>query len=329
MSKIVIDVNPEFCYELVCSIPYAYHLHKNNQLEKVITCKGMKPFSYFCDNVEERYNERNIDNFSNGVQNLPNSWLHHNAMAVYGKDYKELTEDQRNKVQGVLDYSEWDVPDYLNHFKNDRFKFDKPMIVIANQYNFESNWVSMSKSWNPHRYFDIKCLYEMFEYLTNKGYSVLYKRPKNTEFAVDENEKRTLTLHPQNNIKLEANVEGVGVINDYELTKHYDDVYLIDDIVEQNPNYTYNEIQLMLFANSKGFVSVSGGSGILTGYFKKPNILYCTIGREKSPHYWSKDSYYHKISDNQAIPVIDDCEEIYKRGRQDYTELLQKIKETF
>ena len=97
MSKIVIDVNPAFYY--------------------------------FCDNVEEKYDERNIDNFSNGVQNLPNGWLHHNAMAIYGKDYKELTEHQRNKIMGVLDYSKWDVPDYLNHFKNNKFKFDKPMIV--------------------------------------------------------------------------------------------------------------------------------------------------------------------------------------------------------
>ena len=47
----VIDVNPEFGYEIGCSIPYAYWLHKNNQLEKVITSKGMKTFYYFCDDV--------------------------------------------------------------------------------------------------------------------------------------------------------------------------------------------------------------------------------------------------------------------------------------
>ena len=99
--------------------------------------------------------------------------------------------------------------------------------------------------------------------------------------------------------------------------------------MDENSNYSYNEIQLMLFANAKGFISVSGGSGILTCYFRKPNILYCTIGRETSPHYWSKNSYYQKISNNQAIPVIDKCEEIYERGKQNYTELIQKIKETF
>ena len=51
----IIDVKPEFGYEIACSIPYAYWLHKRGELEKVITCKGMKTFYYFCDNVEERY----------------------------------------------------------------------------------------------------------------------------------------------------------------------------------------------------------------------------------------------------------------------------------
>ena len=328
MSKIVIDVHPEFCYELVSSIPYAYHLHKNNQLEKVITCKGMKPFYHFCENVEEKYDQRSLNNFTNGVQNLPNGWLHHNAIAVYGKDYGELTEKEKRNVAGVLDYSEWIIPNYINHYKNDKFKVDKPMVVISNQYNVEGNW-ERSKSWAPHRFFDIKCLYEMFNYLTDKGYSVLYKRPKNTEFAVDENEIRTLINHPRENIKLEANVEGVGVISDHELTKHYDDVYLIDDIVENNSDYTYNEIQLMLFSQAKGFISVSGGSSILACYFKKPNITYCTIGRETLPEYWSKNSYYQKISDNNAIPIINNYEKIYKDGKHDYKELFETMKREF
>jgi len=328
MNKITIDVNPEFCYELTCAIPYAYYLHKHNLLEKVIIPKGMKPFYYFCKNVEEKYEQRNIDNFTNGVQNLPNKWLHHNAESVFGKDYGELTEEQKREVAGVLDYSKWILPDYKNHYTNDKLKFKKPMIVIANQFNVEGDW-RRSKSWQPHRYFDIKCLYEMFEYLTGKGYSVLYKRPKNTEFVVDENEIRTLINHSKENIKLEANVEGIGVIDDYELTRYYDDVYLIDDIVDENSNYSYNEIQLMLFANAKGFISVSGGSGILTCYFRKPNILYCTIGRETSPHYWSKNSYYQKISNNNAIPVINKYEEIYEDGKHNYNDLFKQIKETF
>ena len=239
-----------------------------------------------------------------------------------------MTEEQKKEVAGVLDYSQWILPDYKSHYTNDKFKFDKPMVVISNQYNVEGNWAT-SKSWHPHRFFSVECLNNIFEYLTSNGYSVLYKRPKNTEFAVDDNEIKTLITHPVNNIKLQANVEVVGLIDDYDLARHYDDVYLIDDIVNDNPQHSYNEIQLMLFANAEGFISVSGGSGILACYFKKTNIIYCTIGRETLPEYWARDAYYQKISDNNAIPVVDNYEEIYKKGTQDYTELFDVMKDKF
>ena len=45
----VIDLNPEFGYEIACGIPYAYWLHQRGELDKVVTSKGMKPFYYFCD----------------------------------------------------------------------------------------------------------------------------------------------------------------------------------------------------------------------------------------------------------------------------------------
>ena len=51
----IIDFRPEFGLELTLGIPYAYWLHQRGELEKVITCKGMKPFYYFCDNILEKY----------------------------------------------------------------------------------------------------------------------------------------------------------------------------------------------------------------------------------------------------------------------------------
>ena len=29
----IIDIKPEFGYELACAIPYAYYLHENNKLD--------------------------------------------------------------------------------------------------------------------------------------------------------------------------------------------------------------------------------------------------------------------------------------------------------
>ena len=39
---ITVDVHPEFGIELALALPYAYWLHENDQLEKVIVSKGMK-----------------------------------------------------------------------------------------------------------------------------------------------------------------------------------------------------------------------------------------------------------------------------------------------
>ena len=91
----------------------------------------------------------------------------------------------------------------------------------------------------------------MFNYLTESGYSIIYKRPKNTEFPLDQNEQNSLN---QGFIDIEADVEGIGRINDYQLTKYYDNIFLLDDIVnnysEVSDIKTYNEIQLKLFSGS-------------------------------------------------------------------------------
>ena len=82
--KKTIKINSEFASELVCVIPYTYWLHERGELEKVITSKGMKPFYYFCDDVEERFEVRTFDVNTNGLQDVPNNWIHHNALAIFG-----------------------------------------------------------------------------------------------------------------------------------------------------------------------------------------------------------------------------------------------------
>ena len=86
---ITVDINPEFGIELALALPYAYWLHENNQLEKVVVSKGMRPFYYFCDNVEEKYDFRTIDNSKAGLNTLPNSWIYGNKDNA--KLYKNTT----------------------------------------------------------------------------------------------------------------------------------------------------------------------------------------------------------------------------------------------
>ena len=258
----ILRANPEFASELVCIIPYAHWLHKEGELEKVITSTGMKSFYYFCDDVEEQYKFRTLDNLNSGLEKVPNNWVHHNAEAVTGKDYSELTEEEQNNMNGVLDYRKWSPPPYKEYYQTDEFNHLKPYIVVNNNYNIEYG-KPISESL---RFFNIKTLYDIFNYLTNSGYIVIYKRPNNTEFAPDNNEIETLNR----NISLTAKVEGQGIITDYELCEYYNGVINMNKMKEEYSQCTYNDFQLKLFSSADGFVTTNGGGGILCSYFKKP-----------------------------------------------------------
>ena len=50
---------------------------------------------------------------------------------------------------GILDYKKWTPPPYREYYKNDEFKFDKPLIVVSNK-------IVMDHQLEPHGYFDLK-----------------------------------------------------------------------------------------------------------------------------------------------------------------------------
>ena len=308
MKKIDLDLCPEFCYEIFSAAPYAYWLKKKNMLGTITTCKGMKPFYYFCDNVIEKYTMRSLDNHNNGAQTLPNNWIHHNPKISGNKN-------------GIQDYSKWIAPPYGEYYKNDEFVYDKPYVVVYNQFGKDEMLKPLT------RYFDLECLYEIFNILTENGYKVIYIRPGDDDFTLDQNDFN------HSNIKafgkgIKSNVDGIGVITDHQLTNYYEDVISFNDLLKNN-DYTFNELQLKILANSSGFVTISGGSAILQLLFKKPSVIYATCNRETLPEYWEKDAYYQVISNQNAIPVIDKNDDIYKRGYQDYSLLYKRIKETF
>ena len=251
----IIDTNPEFGIELTLVTPYAYWLHKQGKLEKVITSKGMKPFYYFCDDVEEKYNYRTVNNQAAGLSNIPNDW-------IYGT---------RNNA--LLYKDEWE-------------------------------------DWNgkpPTGYFDIECLYNIFTYLTSKGYAVVYKRPTNTEFPLDQNEMNTLA----NKENLLANIEGVGVISDHQLALGLEDVYLLEQL--NTNNLSYNELQINYFTNAKGFITMGGGSTLFPCFFQKPTVAYYggTLTEINRKDFWEDSNgnknikNYHYMINPNLVPFID------------------------
>jgi hypothetical protein len=309
-------INSEFAHELILAIPYAYWLHENNLLKKVITSKGMKPFYYFCNDVEEKFESRTLNNDLAGLNDLPNSWPHHNSLSVNGKPYHELSEEEKNNINGVLDYSQWSPPKYKNYYSDFNFN-KKPYIVINNNYNIEFG-KPISDSL---RFFDIRSLYEIFNYLTEKGYTIIYKRPNNTEFALDENEKDTINQ----NLSLKADVEGVGVITDYELCEYYKDKVINLNILQKDyPQLSYNELQLRLFSNASGFITPNGGGGVLCGYFESPVVMHVPHGKElRTGYLTNKNCYYNKLSNNKLYPVFD------IDNKSNYQKIIKQIKKVF
>ena len=306
-----IKTNCEFASELICVIPYAYWLHQNNQLEKVITSKGMKPFYYFCDNVEEIFEYRTFDINSNGLNDVPNNWVHQNAKVVFGKPYEEMSDEEQTLANGVLDYSKWTPPSYKNYYNDSTFDNLKPYVVINNNYNVEfGNSIEDSR-----RYFDLQTLSAMFHYFQEKGYHVIYKRPDNTEFAPDQNEIATL----QGGYQF-SEMTDQGTMSDYGLCDYYDNVFNLNQMEYDN----YNEFQLRCFSNADGFITTNGGGGILTCYFGKKVLFYVPHGKELRGGYLTKDNSYVKKLANSDINVVFDTNK-----QNDYTELINKVKEVF
>jgi hypothetical protein len=283
----------------------------------------MKPFYYFCDTVEEKYDYRTIDNSAAGMDSLPNPWIYGTQLdAELYKDEWEHWESFKNAPNGVgiLNYTQWKIPNFTEKYKNENFVSEKPLIFISNRYNWEHGKP-------PVGYFSIQCLNEIFDYLTNSGYTVIYKRPLNTEFPLDQNEMST--YHNKEN--LVAEVEGGGIISDHQLTTYYEDVILFDDLINKNPNLSYNELQLNVFANVHKFISMSGGSALLTNLFQKPNITYLYNRSDLREKFWEDENgnkniknYYYMMNQN-VIPFIDaECEDMKKN---DNTRFLNIIKE--
>lgn len=304
MEKKSIEINPEFASEVVLSIPYAYWLHEQGLLEKVSVCKGMKPFYFFCDNVEEKYTHRTLDN-SIGLKDTPNKWLH--------------CSDAGDGRAGVVDYSQWKVPPYKSHFQNNLFDHLKPYVVVNNIFNIEGS------GFYPEKYFDIQHLYNLFTELNSRGYHVIYKRPDNTEFALDANEESTV----HNNVTLTADVEGIGVISDYQLCDYFDNVTNITELQKEH-GLDYSTTNLKVFAESSGFISVNGGGYQLCACFDTPTIIYTTRGKELRPMYLEyDDSYINKVRNSKVIPVFDPYNDWEKNGGPDYNKLLNVVKDTF
>jgi hypothetical protein len=247
----IVDSNQtEFGYELIACLPFAYWLHKNNQLEGVISCRDTKCLYYFTENHEEVYDSRS--------------------------EFKKPSVPNGNIHVPMLDLRMWEPPPIKNHYRNDRFKWDKPTLVICNKFKNGGR--------NPMG-IPIDALEELFSYFYN-DYKIVYNRPLHKNIAHDES--------------------GQINIGDFDLIgRKFPDIIDINKLYLENLDITCNLLQIMIMSNCENFISMQGGSSILCSYFGGKNLIYAYEGKELQCGSYS--NWYNKLSGSQILhsPSID------------------------
>ena len=117
-------------------------------------------------------------------------------------------------------------------------------------------------------------------------------------------------------------------MTDFDLVNYFDNVYLFEDKLKES-TLSYNETQLRILANCDKYISVCGGSAILSSCFGGTTIIYVTQGRELRPNYFGDEGYFHQLSKSKILPVFDLVKDIKKRGHHDVSKIIKIIKEEF
>lgn len=220
----VVDYKGEFQSEILHVLPFAYWHHLNGTLQQTVSCVGTKEFYFFSEKHDERYVTREWE---------------------AGYDYYDVPSMTHGSSFRSVKRAQVPLKEY---YRNDRFVFGKPILVIANKYNIE--WDNP-----PINFLDINVLDWIV--LTYKDrYQIIYNRPQPTQIVEDNSE--ILDLHE----------------HDWLREKH-PEVILMDDLYEQYKSEVnnFNHLQLMVYANCDRFVSVHGGTAALASYFGGINII--------------------------------------------------------
>jgi hypothetical protein len=248
--------NGEFGQELLFVLPFAYWHSKNGTLKSTKSCKFTKELYFFSPNhVEEFSNRTNVGNYNFEIPRI-----------LYSHDYN---------------ISKWEPVPLKNQYKNEIYKFDKPILIIANRYNME---------WDgpPISYFDIPILDYIMSNLKH-DYTIIYNRPRPENIIEDNSESYDL--------------------GEYEwLRFHHPEVILMENLLKENKAgaRNFNHLQLMVYANSNHFISIHGGTATLASYFGGTNLILSKQGGEH--HFGCFTKLFPKLSGATILHARNDEE---------------------
>ncbi len=250
---VVVEYIGEFGVELSTAIPFAYHNFQKGTLEMTKSTKGTAELYYFSPKHKMKDQKRRPND------NIPRE--------VLPKGVKSWRHGER-------EYKCWVPPPYKEHFANDIFVYDKPLLIIYNKYTTE--WGKTNCN-----YIDLGTLERLCS-MFNEKYKIVYIRALGNE--------REFVNDGQSILKFK----------DMQLMEHLQ-ITTAQNLMKQHKEMNFNELQLKLMANCERFISVQGGLSVLTSYFGGTNIIYHNTGHELGKGAY--EGYFTKLSNATIIPV--------------------------
>ena len=249
----------EFAPELQFALPFAYWHYKNGTLKSTHSSKYTKELYFFSPEHHEDFEERtNEGNYNFEVPRI-----------LYSHDYN---------------MHKWLPVPLKAQYKNEVYKYDKPILIIANRYNME---------WDgpPISFYDIPALEFMISNL-KRDYTIIYNRPRPEHITTDNSDTYDL--------------------NEFDwLAREHPEVILMEDLFRENKGRAnnFNHLQLMVYANASKFISVHGGTATLASYFGGVNLIISKQGPEH--HFNCYHTLYPKFSGAKILHAKTD-EEVRK-----------------
>ena len=226
----VISYQGEFGGELLFALPFAYWHHKNGTLLKTVSDKYSQDLYFFSENHEQKFEERIWQ--ASFDWNLPHT--HYNLW---------------------YNFEKFEPVPFKAHFKNAKYQYEKPLLILANRYNME---------WDgpPVSFFDIPMLDFIISHLKEK-YQIVYNRPGKGRIVLDNSE--------------------VYELNETDwLRQTHPEVILLEDLYEKDMAdlHNFNHLQLLVYANADRFISVHGGTATFASCFGGINLILSKKGAE-------------------------------------------------
>lgn len=256
-----ISFSGEFAPDLMFALPFAYWHFKNGTLLSTEGAKYTTELYFFSENHQESFDVRTTE----GNYNFEMPRI------LYSQNYN---------------MEKWEKVPLKDHYKNDIYIYEKPILIVANRYNME---------WDepPISFFSKEMLSFIFEQLNDK-YTIIYNRPRPQNITMDNSD--------------------IYDLDEYDwIEEKYPKVILMENLFKENRGNArnFNHLQLMVYANASHFVSIHGGTATLASYFGGINLILSKKGPE---HFFN---CFHTL-----FPMLSGAKILHAKTNQEFKEYI-------